>query len=108
MEAEERERNMEADESSMITDRSEPPACDPEVYRKGKVVFVTHTISPNAIEGWVKQVALLSGQKVDWHFVGGRAFVRALGDIEKVMTVIEQLMPEHARLFAKAQERFLG
>lgn len=36
------------------------------------------------MEAWAKRLALDSGQKVDWHFVGGRAVVKALGDLEKV------------------------
>ena len=92
----------------MTTNGLEPPACDPEVYRKGEGCFCDTHYFAECNRGRVKQIALLAGQKVDWCFVGGRAFVCALGDIEKVTAGIEQLMPEHARLFARARERFLG
>jgi hypothetical protein len=82
----------------MATDGPDPTPCDQEVYKNGAHVFTTHSIPSNAMEGWVKQVAERSGQRVDWHFVGGRAVVKALGDIPKVMQAIEDLMPEHDRL----------
>jgi hypothetical protein len=82
----------------MATDGPDPTPCDQEVFNKGKHVFTTHTIPSNAMEGWVKQVAERSGQRVDWHFVGGRAIVKALGDIPKVEQAIQDLMPEHDRL----------
>jgi hypothetical protein len=86
----------------MATDGPTPPPCDREVYVKGKSVFMTHTISPNDMECWVKKVAQLSGQRVDWHFIGGMANVLALGDIDKVKAAIQQLMPEHDRLYQAA------
>lgn len=86
----------------MATDGPDPTPCDEQIYRKGEVVFVTHTIPSNAMEGWVKKVAELSGQRVDWHFFGGRAVVKALGDIAKVEATVQQLMPEHDALYEQA------
>ena len=82
----------------MATDGPTPTPCDSEVFKNGESVFVTDTIPSNAMEGWVKKVAELSGQRVDWHFFGGRANVLALGDIDKVKAAIQKLMPEHDRL----------
>ncbi|MEX0935212.1 MAG: hypothetical protein WDZ70_02720 [Candidatus Paceibacterota bacterium] len=65
-------------------------------------MFTTHTIPSNAMEEWVKKVAERSGQRVDWHFVAGRAVVKALGDISKVKQAIQELKPEHDRLYQKA------
>ena len=90
----------------MATDGPTPPKCDAEVYERGEYVFTTHSIPSNAMEGWVKQVAEKSGQRVDWHFVGGRAVVKALGDIGKVMDAIRELMPEHDRLFKVEMARY--
>lgn len=89
----------------MATDGPTPPACDPELFKKGSCVFITHTIPSNAMEGWVKKVASASGQRVDWHFVGGRARVVALGDLEAVRAAIELLMPEHDALFEQAMNK---
>ena len=66
---------------------------------------MTNTIPSNAMEGWVKKVAERSGQRVDWHFAGGRARILALGDIAKVKQAIQELMPEHDHLYAKALKK---
>ena len=92
----------------MATDGSDPTPCDPDVFREGTIVFMTHTIPSNAMESWVKKVADVSGQRVDWHFACGRACVRALGDLTKVQEALEMLMPEHDALRAKATEAFLA
>ena len=86
----------------MATDGPDPAPCNDEVFKKGTHVFTTHSIPSNAMEGWVKQVAERSGQRVDWHFAGGRACVLALGDLEKVKEAIAELQPEHDRLFQEA------
>lgn len=86
----------------MATDGPDPPPCNREIYNKGTHVFTTHSISSNAMEKWVKKVAKLSGQPVDWHFYGGRAAVLALGDLKKVKEAITALMPEHDNLYKEA------
>jgi hypothetical protein len=63
---------------------------------------MTHSIPSNAMERWVKQVAARSGQRVDWHFIAGRANVLALGDLARVRAAIAELMPEHDRLKKRA------
>lgn len=92
----------------MATDGPTPAPCNPKIFRDGTMVFMTHTIPSNAMEGWVKKVAKLSKQPVDWHFSGGRACVLALGDLAKVKAAIEKLMPEHDRLYDEASKRILG
>ncbi len=89
----------------MTTDGSIPPPCDLEIFSKGEQVFVGDTIPSNDMEGWVKQVAQVSGQPVDWHYIGGYAEVLALGDIERVRTAIRKLMPEYYRLWMAAIKR---
>lgn len=84
----------------MATDGLTP--CNDRIYKHGTVVMVTHTIPNNAMEGWVKKVATESGQPVDWHFFGGRACIKALGDLAKVREAIRKLLPEHDILFQKA------
>jgi hypothetical protein len=92
----------------MATDGPDPPPCNPKVFAEGTCVFVTHTIGPNALEAWVQQIARKSGQLVDWHYFGGRAKILALGNLAKVHQAIEELMPEHDRLYTEAMERFNG
>lgn len=72
--------------------------CSQEMMEKGVHVFLTHSISSNRIERWVKEVAHVSGQPVDWHFIGGRANVLTLGDVAAVKKAIEELMPLHDQL----------
>ena len=86
----------------MATDGPDPPPCQEDIFRKGEMVFMTHTIPSNAMEGWVQKVAAQSGQPVDWHFIGGRACVLALGDLDAVKAAIVSLMPEHDALYTKA------
>ena len=86
----------------MATDGPTPAPCDGEIFKDGTVVLVTHSIPSNAMEAWVRKVAEISGQRVDWHFSCGRAVVKALGDLAKVKAALEQMAPEHDRLQAAA------
>jgi hypothetical protein len=57
------------------------PDCDKDVYENGKLVGVMAQMPAEAIELIVKRMAQDSGQKIDWHFVGGRAFIKTTGDV---------------------------
>lgn len=72
---------------------AEPPPCDQDVYENGAYVFLGWGIPSEKMEKWVREVAIQSGQRVDWHWFGGRAVVKALGDIEKVNQTIRDLLP---------------
>lgn len=91
--------------NAMATDGPDPAPCDKELHEKGAVVFIGHSIPPNAFEGWVKELARRSGQRVDWHYVGGRNVVRALGDLARVKDAISATMPEYERLQEQARQR---
>jgi hypothetical protein len=91
----------------MATDGPTPPRCDDKVFKHGKAVFSTNTIPSCAMEGWVKKVAKKSGQRVDWHFMGGTAIVKALGDVNAVKAAIIELKAEHDDLYWKTcKERY--
>jgi hypothetical protein len=64
--------------------------CDSEVFAKGEVVTVigNHPGS-HKLEEWILKVRETSGQRVDWHFVAGRAVVKAIGDLAKVRAAME-------------------
>ena len=64
--------------------------------------MMTHSIPSAKMEEWVKKVAKLSGQPVDWHFVGGRARILALGDLGKVREAIMDLIVVHNDLQKEA------
>lgn len=93
---------------SMSSDGPTPPPCDPDILKKGKRVFLTSEIPPNAMEAWVKKVAAKSKQPVDWHFVGGRAVVMARGRLKKVREAILALRPEHDELYVAACREIMG
>lgn len=90
----------------MATDGPTPTPCNKEIYENGKVVFVTHGIPSNAMEGWIRIVASWSGQPVDWHFCGGRAFVKTTGEIDKVIQSIQELIDIHDRLYERECDSF--
>ncbi len=89
----------------MATDGPDPTPCDKEVFDHGACIFVTNTIPSNAMEGWVKKVAKLSSQRVDWHFAGGYARVLAIGDLAAVEAAVRELLPEHDALYAAAVKK---
>jgi len=67
--------------------------CDREVYDNGEGIVVLDACMYRA-EEWVQSVARESGQKVDWHYVGGRVLVKYIGDKEKVLEAIAKLTPD--------------
>lgn len=56
------------------------------------------------IENWTIDLEEISGQQVDWNFVGGRAFVVALGDIDKVVVAVKQTFPALQAAYAAEQK----
>jgi hypothetical protein len=78
----------------MATDGPTPPPMDQEIFQNGELIVVVSNVPSNAMEQWVKKVANKSGQRVDWHFIGGWANVKALGDIEKVKQAARKLAKE--------------
>lgn len=71
---------------------SDPPACDNRIFLEGEHIY---TISPetqrHVVEVWVRQVAQLSGQPVDWHVFAGRRVILTTGNVSKVLQAIEDL-----------------
>lgn len=53
--------------------------CDQDVFKNGRSLAALDARSVQA-EAWVQRVALLSAQRVDWHYSGGVAHVLVLGD----------------------------
>lgn len=58
--------------------------CDKEVYEHGKCIAAMGDVAGEIVEVWCKLVAKDSGQKVDWYYMGGRAVIKAVGDLKKV------------------------
>lgn len=77
-------------------------ACNQEIYKNGIQVFLTHTLRADDVETWVKKISIDSGQKVDWHYFGGRAIILALGDMAKVREAILNNKKIHDDFFENA------
>ena len=62
---------------------SENSPCNPRVFNRGTVVAIVYpTLDGNAddIEKWVVRLRkLVRNRRIDWHYVGGRGCVKALG-----------------------------
>ena len=69
-----------------------PPPCDHEIFTSGVGLCVIDA-RMHAAEKWVQSVAALSGQRVDWHYSGGRANVLVLGDHGKALDAVKELAP---------------
>lgn len=67
--------------------------CDQEVFDQGHSIAVLDACMHRA-EEWVQAVAKASGQRVDWHYTGGRANVLYLGDHARVLAAIIELRPQ--------------
>lgn len=66
--------------------------CDSEVFKTGQSLALDARSA--AAEPWVRQVALESGQRVDWHYSGGVAHVLVLGDHAGALEVAKRLAPK--------------
>lgn len=69
--------------------------CDPKILKKGEMVIVLSGPS-TVIEAMVVRARELTGAKTDWHYVGGRAFVKVLGDAADCTAVrdaVKDLIP---------------
>ena len=68
--------------------------CDKAIWKKGEHVFSIYDGGSSAdIDDWVKIIAKESGQRVDWHYFGGVAVVKVIGDCDKVREVIKKHIP---------------
>ena len=67
--------------------------CDKEIWEKGEHVFTLGDMRTSQVETWVRMIARESGERVDWHWFGGRAVVKVIGDHEKVRRVIGNNLP---------------
>jgi hypothetical protein len=69
-----------------------PDRCNQEIFDHGEHVFTIGDVSAQWINKWVSLVAAKSGQKVDWFYIGGRAAVMAMGDINRVRSACALLL----------------
>ena len=77
--------------------------CDPEVYQRGSHIFTTHTLSAAMIETWVRRVRRKApGARIDWHYVGGRACILALDDLEQARRALLKCRGMHDAMYVAA------
>ena len=69
---------------------------DPAIYSKGSVVAVLDG-SMEVVEAVVR-CASRNGPEMDWHYMGGRAVVKTLGDIEQAGAALVLAMPRDLRV----------
>jgi hypothetical protein len=82
----------------MATDGPTPQPCDQDIFNNGEAVCVIAGVSSNRMETFIQSVAVSTGERVDWHFAGGRAVVKVLGDATKVRESILARAPDVTRL----------
>jgi len=67
--------------------------CDPNIYKNGVSVGWLSGRS-EFVERYVKALATLSGQPVDWHYIGGRANILTIGDTNRIKELIQANPPQ--------------
>lgn len=78
-----------------------------KLLNKGKQICILAGPRSWTIENWIMDVReeLPKGTEVDWLFQGGRVFVLATGDIEKVRQVIDETKEELNKVYLASQEK---
>ena len=71
-----------------------PPMSDDMKYNGVTLLHLIGNDKDTDLEEWCQKIARLSGQQVDWFTCAGRDGVKALGDIDKVMQIMEKHIHE--------------
>lgn len=64
-----------------------PPPCNPEIFFKGSLLCWIDGKMWD-IENWVVAVRERANAEVDWHYIGGQACVKHLGDAESLQRTL--------------------
>jgi hypothetical protein len=77
--------------------------CNDDIFANGTNVAMVHSVPAETVEAWVRAVRGWSQvERIDWHYIGGRARVAALGDaaeLGRVRDAVRALLPAlHAML----------
>ena len=68
-----------------------PQDCSDDIYKNGEYLGIIINYPSPHIEAFVRYAAQLSGQRIDWHYAGGRAVILYIGDRDKVIDGFRQL-----------------
>lgn len=71
-----------------------PPDCDNQIFNEGAVVAIITGGSTHIIELIIKTANENTSEKMDWHFIAGRAVVKTLGNQEEARQALNKVMPE--------------
>jgi hypothetical protein len=83
------QQQQQRQEAPMASDQG---TMDPEIFNHGEHIATVSNGSAAEVERYVRDVATLSGQRVDWHPVGGRAIVKALGDLAAARAALHRVV----------------
>lgn len=78
--------------------------CNRVIYKYGKTMFVTHSIASSELDKMVKEFAQVSGLKMDWSFVGGRAVVQYVGSQNSLVVHQDKIKQIYAKYQTVAME----
>lgn len=79
----------------------ELPDCDHEVYQWGEHILTASRRTGLTLdtERWIKEAAVQSEQRIDWHYVAGRVVIKAIGDLAKAEEAVKALKPADVELW---------
>lgn len=73
----------------MLISEISPEPCEENIFKNGKFVTMITGGSSQLIELYINLCSEECGQKMDWHYVGGRAVIKTIGDVEKAKRCLE-------------------
>lgn len=83
-------------------DTCQAPCADDCYQSKG--ILVVSGPRPTVLDAWCEAVREESGEKLDWHYMGGRAVFRSPGDYQKIAQAIHHLLPALQWVYALETE----
>lgn len=79
----------------MVVADMEVQACDPDIDRYGRVVCQLREAPAQDVEKFVQAVCAISGESVDWQYVNKYPTILTTGEVEFVMDLIVEFLPDH-------------
>lgn len=71
-----------------------PTPCNIDIFENGKLVGIIYDGSSHAIDVYIKYIAKITDEPVDWHYCGGRGRILTTGNVEKVKEALISNMPK--------------
>lgn len=77
----------------MVEELHEIDETESKIYDEGYVLLLVGGVSHDRMDRWVKRVADACGEPVTWHAYAGYQVVKAIGNLSKVESTIEDYLP---------------